>query len=552
MLRTLHIQNLAIIQQLQLQFQQGLVVLTGETGAGKSIILGAVNLLLGARADSNIIYNNAEKCIIEAEFDCVNKKNISKWLAKNDIDETADLIIRREINNKGRSRAFINDTPVTLTQLSAIGEMLIDLHRQFDTLEIKESDFQLDVVDTIAENEKQLLQYQEAYKIWKDDNNVLNDYIANKNKMQQELQQNTFLFDELNKIDWQNNNIENAEQELAILNNAEALQIDLNSCLQKLINDDENIASNLKQTIQKLNNYTSTIKVLDGLSTRLQASLIEIKDIASELETISETVELDHQKLEKLNEVYNEGTRLLLKHYAVNTQELIVIKNNLNDKLFVANNIDEAIEKQKTKVASQHKIMLELATVLNATRNKSATKIQTQINSLLPKVGMPSAKLKIEITTVQFVNTGNDKIEFLFDANNTEKYLPINKVASGGELSRLMLCIKSLMAKASNMPTLIFDEIDTGISGEVAKQVVILMQELAMHHQIITVTHLPQIASKAQQHLFIYKQLNEQSLVSTFVKTLNAQEQVLQIAIMLAGDQPTQIALKIAKELIEN
>jgi DNA repair protein RecN (Recombination protein N) len=552
MLKELHIQNLAIIQNLTLNFETGLVVLTGETGAGKSIILGAVHLLLGARADVNVIYNNADKCIVEAIFAMANNKPVAAWLLHNDIDDNNELIIRREINNKGRSRSFVNDTPVNLTQLSELGALLIDLHRQFDTLDIKQHDFQLNVIDAIAANETDINHYAESYIIYKNENKKLLELNANKNKMQQELTFNTFLLDEIAKTDWASNNIEQAEQELAILNNAEDLQIDLNGSLSKLINDDENIAGNIKYIIQKLSPYQGKIKVIADLVMRLQSSLIEIKDIASELEQVAESVDVDHEKLATITNVYNEGTRLLKKHHLENTSALLDFQAALQAKLYVANNIDEALQSQ-TKIVNNALLQLQKnAKVLSDARAKSASQVQQVINTLLPKVGMPNAALKIEIAPIEFTKDGADKIEFLFDANKTNKYLPINKAASGGELSRLMLCIKSLMAQATNMPTLIFDEIDTGISGEVAKQVVILMQELAKHHQIITVTHLPQIASKAQQHLFIYKQLDNEDKVTTFVKTLSASEQVQHIAEMLAGKQPTANALKIAKELIAN
>ncbi len=551
MLTKLFIKNFAIISQLDLQFQNGLIALTGETGAGKSIILGAINLLLGARADSNSLYNIEEKCVIEAHFSAKQNHAAKLFLQANDIESHDEIIIRREIQSNGRSRAFVNDTPVVLNQLASLGEMLIDLHRQFDTQEVKDSDYQLEVLDTIATNSSTIAEYSLKYKTWKEATNYLNQMQTEQMNLRKEHDYNQFLFDELDKISLKENEIENAEEELAILANAEGLKENLNKALLTLQNSEAPIIVELKSTINLLNHHATTIKKLQPLLERINISLIELKDIAAELESIEESIELDQDKLNIILDRFNEGTRLLKKHNLTSTDQLLHLQAALAEKLLKVTNADLQIAEAKENVNIAYQDMLSIAELLTEQRNKAALQAMQQVNDLLPKVGMPAANLKIELQSVACNAHGCDKVLFLFDANKTNKYLPIAKAASGGELSRLMLCIKSLLAKANGLSTLVFDEIDTGISGEVAKQVGLILQELSVHHQIVTVTHLPQIAAKAQHHLFVYKSADADGSIRTKVKLLSTQERITHIAEMLSGSQPTETALQTAKELME-
>jgi DNA repair protein RecN (Recombination protein N) len=550
-LTKLYIKNFAIISELELHFNTGLIALTGETGAGKSIILGAINLLLGARADSNSLYNKDEKCIIEATFEN-NASAANAFLKKNDIDSHAEMIIRREIQSNGRSRAFINDCPVVLQQLEMLGEYLIDLHRQFDTLDVKDSDYQLEIIDTIGHHTKDIEAYAAQFKIWKTATNHLASLQKEQTQLRQEFDYHQFLHSELEKINLQPNEIENAEQELAILSNAEEIKAALVQSNFALQNSENPIVVELKNCINLLNAHAGKIKVLVPILDRMNSCLIELKDIAAELEAMEENIELDENRLNIVLDKYNEGTRLLKKHNLATTNELIALQTDLSEKLLKVNNATQQIVDAQEQVQIAYQQLLILAKQLTIVRTKAITTATKQVNALLPKVGMPSAVLKIELQSVPCQSNGADKVSFLFDANKTNKFLPIAKAASGGELSRLMLCIKSLLAKANQLSTLVFDEIDTGISGEVAKQVAIILQELSTNHQIVTVTHLPQIAAKAQHHLYVYKSEDTDGSIRTKVKTLSEQERIAHIAEMLSGTAPTETALQTAKELMAN
>jgi DNA repair protein RecN (Recombination protein N) len=550
-LTKLYIKNFAIISKLELHFNNGLIALTGETGAGKSIILGAINLILGGRADSNSLYNKEDKCVIEAIFEN-NTNAANSFLKKNDIECHDEIIIRREIQSNGRSRAFINDSPVVLQQLELLGEYLIDLHRQFDTLDVKDSDYQLEIIDTIGNHAKIIDAYTAQYKIWKTATNHLQTLQKEQTQLRQEFDYHQFLHTELEKINLQPDEIENAEQELAILSNAEEIKATLVQSNFALQNSENPIVVELKNCINQLNHHAGKIKVLVPILERMNTCLIELKDIASELEEMEENIELDENRLNIILDKYNEGTRLLKKHNLATTNELIALQADLSQKLLKVNNAEQQIVDAQEQVQIGYQDLLLIAKQLTAAREKAVASATKQVNALLPKVGMPAAILKIEMQSITCQNNGADKITFLFDANKTNKFLPIAKAASGGELSRLMLCIKSLLAKANQLSTLVFDEIDTGISGEVAKQVAIILQELSAHHQIVTVTHLPQIAAKAQHHLYVYKSADADGSIRTKVKTLNQQERIAHIAEMLSGTSPTETALQTAKELMES
>ncbi len=553
-LQKIHIQNLAIISDLEINFSEGLTVLTGETGAGKSIILGSIQLLLGAKADVNMLHDKTKKCIVEGVFTANNNKTLLSYLSANDFDVTGnEVIVRRELSATSRTRGFINDTPCNVEQLRKVGEYLLDLHRQFDTLEIKQTDFQLEVIDTVANSTTALQNYRLVYNQWLTDTAHLQQLVAQRDAYKKDYDYNKFLYDELHALNIQPNELENIEQELGMLNNAEALKIALTYSVNALSEGDTPITSNLKSTINKLLTFTDNFKKLAGLTSRLEACLVELKDINEELIDLQDHVDIDEQKLNAYLDRFNEGNKLLSKHNVKTSEALINLKNELALKLQQSTDVESQIKTLQTSIAQSHLAMISSAATLTQQRNKSAAAISKQIEKLLPNVGMPNAQFKVQLEAKNFSSDGADKVTFLFDANNTGSLNPLSKVASGGELSRLMLCIKSLMAKAVHLPTLIFDEIDTGISGEVAKQVGIIMQELAQRHQLITVTHLPQIAAKAQKHLFVYKSITKEAgAVSTHIKTLDKQERIMQIAEMLSGNKPTETAQQTALELINS
>ena len=514
MLNKLFIQNYAIIDEIRIQFSSKLNIITGETGAGKSILIGALSLILGERADTSVLMEGDKKCIIEGNFK-IDKPEISAFLQDNDLDENEELVIRREITSNGKSRAFINDTPATLQQLKQLASMLVDLHQQFDSLELGNSIFQREVIDALANHATVLQSYQAVYRQWQHSKTELNQLIQQKNAFAKEADYNQFLFDELKEL------------HLA----------------------DRPILSSLKQIINQLQHYISYSAPLAAVVERLQSSQIELNDIAAELNTINNSVHFDEARILFINERLAVGYKLLKKHGVRETNELLAIQADLDNKLQAVLNIDEAILEKKKETVRLLDNSEKLAVTLSAERKKQISPFEEKVNSLLAQVGMPNARIKVEITDCPFNEYGKDTIEFLFDANKSNRFEPVKKVASGGELSRLMLSIKSLVAQKINLATMIFDEIDTGISGEAAKQVGIIMKNLAKNRQIICITHQPQIAGKADAHYFVYKETVGQS-VKTRIRLLEQEERIVSIAQMLSGEKPTAAALDNAREMI--
>jgi DNA repair protein RecN (Recombination protein N) len=549
-LQKLYIKNFAIIDELEIALPNGLIALTGETGAGKSIILGAIQLLIGARADSSSLYNKDEKCIIEAEFAVPNHKRIEPLLQEWEIDRYNLLLIRREISANGRSRAFINDTPVLLNQLEELGNELIDLHRQFDTANVKDADFQMMVIDVLANNLNELIQYKTIFSNWKQTAKEIQQLKQEQIALQKEQAYHQFVYNELDAMQLLPDEVENLEQQLVLLSSAEELKVSLAKTNFLLQDDEHAILSKLKQVVQLINNYSHNIKQLQPLAERLSSVQIELKDISEEINSLEQQVVLDEEALNKALERFNEGTRLLKKHHVQTTNELLAYKNEVENKLSISNTIDAKIAEEEAKLAALYINLQAKAQIISKGRNNIATQIEQNINEQLVQLGMPNAKFKIQLSAASFAENGADAVQYLLDANNTTKYTSLYKAASGGELSRIMLSIKGLLANATHLPTIIFDEIDTGISGEVAKKVGALLANLAHKHQLITVTHLPQIAAKATHHLYVYKQTNTANKVSTYIKLLSTQERINHIAEMLSGNKPSETALQAAKELL--
>jgi DNA repair protein RecN (Recombination protein N) len=551
MLKKLTIQNYAIINEIEIHFSDKLNIITGETGAGKSILMGALSLILGDRADTSVLLNREKKCFVEGSFAVSGKKEVRNFLKENDLDSEEELVIRREIAVNGKSRAFVNDTPVNLEQLRTLSSCLVDLHRQFDTLELGESDFQREVLDALAGHADLLQQYQTVYKQWQHSHRELEELQQQKNQFTKEYDYNKFLFDELEEAGLKENELEEADQELKLLSNSEGIKAALSKAVYELSEGELPLVQQLKSVINQLQTYSGYHANLPVLVQRLQSAYVELTDINGEIDHINDLIQFDPKRIEQLNDRIAEGYKLQKKHGVHSTAELLLIKNKLDEKLQAVLSIDEAIASKEKVVKQLIQDAEELATRLSANRNKQTKPLQDKVNKLLHQVGMPNARLQVQSQVVSLNYYGKDSVEFLFDANKSNRFEPIRKVASGGELSRLMLCIKSLVAQSLDLPTLIFDEIDSGISGEAAKQVGIIMKELAAKRQVISITHQPQIAGKADAHFFVYKEIKGEA-IKTNIKQLSKEERITTIAQMLSGEKPTAAALENAKEMVMN
>ena len=549
MLTKLEIQNYILIDHLSIDLSNQLSVITGETGAGKSIIMGALGLILGDRADSTVCREASKKCFIEGIFKLADLKNHQSFFEENEIELNDELIIRREINAQGKSRAFINDTPVTLTILKDLTSKLVDLHQQFDTMALGDTDFQRTVIDALASTQKELAEYQGSFTKWKENEKKLQSLITQKEDFEKTESYKQHLHEELAALQLQENELENLDQELKFLENAVGIKSQLAASIQILDHSDNPIVQQLKQMGHNLESIVKWQPDFASLVTRLKAAQIEIADIASDLSTWQDKIDFDDKKIATIQERLSLGYNLLKKHKVQTTAELLSIAAQLAKDLSEVLNLNDQISELTTLVKKLEKEVTTAAAGLTAKREKQMTPLTNNVNKLLHQVGMPNAKIKVTIDEVPYHLFGKDKVDILFDANNSQKFEPIKKVASGGELSRLMLCIKSLVAKSVDLPTMIFDEIDTGISGEPAKQVGLLLQNLGMARQVLCITHQPQIAAKGNAHLYVYKE-QKGSTTHTYLKTLDTKERVQHIATMIGGDPPSKSALDNAKELL--
>ncbi|HEY1113175.1 MAG TPA: DNA repair protein RecN [Chitinophagaceae bacterium] len=552
MLSRLSIQNYAIIDELEVDFSSNLNIITGETGAGKSIILGAMGLILGQRADSSSLLNRERKCIVEGSFrNELLDEHVTMFLKENELDVLDELVVRREIAPSGKSRAFVNDTPVNLAQLNQLSSLLVDLHQQFDTLELGESDFQREVLDALGGNFGTLKAYRQTYTQAQAVKGKLQELQSQKELFNKEFDYHQFQFNELEEANFKENELEDLDIELKMQTNAEGIKTALTKAYYELEESEEPIIRHLKGMINGLQQYKDLHPDLPGLVDRLNSAYIELQDICEETDRINNHIGSDPETIERINERLSLGYKLLKKHGVKTTAELLQIRTELNEKLQAVLNIDETIEATEKEYKALLAKAEEGAAKISAARTAQVKPLETQVNKMLAQVGMPNARLKVSIQKGSLTPHGFDDIEFLFDANKSGQFQPIRKVASGGELSRLMLCIKSLVAKSMNLPTLIFDEIDTGISGEAAKQVGVIMKELASARQVLCITHQPQIAGKADAHFLVYKAVKGNS-VTTGVRLLDTDERIVAIAKMLSGEKPTAAALENAREMVMN
>ncbi len=549
MLQKLHIVNYAIIDEIVIHFDKQLNVITGETGAGKSILMGALSLILGERAETTILQNRDKKCVIEGHFVVGEKPLVHEFLQLNEFDVDDTLVLRRELSAAGKSRGFINDTPATISQLKHIASLLVDLHQQFDTLELGDTDFQRQVLDALAGNTERLQLYRNDFGIFQKEKKALDELTEQKTGFYKELDYNQFLFDELNELKLTGNELEDMEEELKVLSNSENIKQVLTQAYTELKENEQPIVQQLKIMANQLSTSAHLVKQLPAIIDRLQTTQVELQDIAEEIDRLNDHVVFDQSRIEIINERLSAGYKLLKKHGVQTSGALLAIQQQLANQLTKVLQIDDLISEKKTYVAQLQQQVSQKAHEISRKRASQTAGLVQNVNQLLQRVGMPNSRIQVDITENNLSADGKDAIAFLFDANKSNRFEPIRKVASGGELSRLMLCIKSLVAETIDLPTLIFDEIDTGISGEAAKQVGLIMKALANQRQLICITHQPQIAGKANAHFFVYKE-NKGNAVNTNVRLLNRDERITSIAQMLSGESPTAAALENAREMV--
>lgn len=551
MLKQLYIKNFTLIDELDMMFHPGFSVITGETGAGKSIILGAIALLLGQRADSKQIKSGAERCIIEAHFD-LSHYDLLPFFKENDIDYDAeDCILRRELTAAGKSRAFINDTPVALTAIKQLGQALLDIHSQHQNLMLREEDFQLSVVDIIAKDDKALAEYQSAF----------DEYTKAKKRleqMQSDIERNAenedfmrFQLNELREANLSEGIQEELEQEGETLSHVEDIKEALFTA-ESLIGgeSDRTVVESIKEASRALTDITDVYADAAELAERLDSCVIELKDIAQDLSQKAEYVEFDPQRLEDINNQLDTIYSLQKKHRVSTVEELMSIEHDLAEQLSHIENSDEELQQLATEVEQLHKKCIDKATALTKQRCKAAAAIEKEMKERLVPLGIPKVRFSIAIDEKPLSQNGGDKVSFLFSANTSTEMRPVSEIASGGEIARVMLSIKAMISGAVKLPTIIFDEIDTGVSGKIAEQMGMIMQEMANgNRQVISITHLPQIAARGTTHYKVYKEETQKGTVSTMTM-LSDDERVQEIAQMLSGSDVTDAAISNAKVLL--
>ncbi len=549
MLTKLSIKNYALINHLDVGFTNGFTVITGETGAGKSILLGGLSLVLGKRADLSSLRDNKKKCIVEAEFE-VGKYGLQPFFEEHDLDYDPITIIRREILPSGKSRAFVNDSPTVLSSLSQLGDRLIDVHSQHQTLELTDNDFQLKVIDALANNSSILSDYVNKLKHYQSTSKELVQLIDFQNNATKEQDYNSFLLKELQAAPLTEGIQITLEEQYEQLNNVEAIMDQLSKGYQ-LLNEDQigilNLMTELKHASNKLAAFGTQFKTLDA---RIQSTFIEMDDIANELQEFQEGVEVNPQLLEEVNAQLQLLYDLQKKHNANDVSELIGIKAQLMEKVSATENIESTIKEKEEELLVLEKALKKVAGLLTARRNEAIPKLQQQLEETLVSLGMPSVSFNIALHAAsKFGNNGKDDLEFLFSANKGVDYGVLKKVASGGELSRIMLTIKSILAKYEQLPTLMFDEIDTGVSGEISNRMGDIMQEMSTTMQIFSITHLPQVASKGDHHFKVYKEEGGE-VTNTKMKKLSRDERVMELAEMLGGKALSDSAMAHARQLL--
>jgi len=549
LLTNLSIKNYALIDDLQISFNNGLSIITGETGAGKSILLGGLSLILGKRADLSSVKNTSKKCIIEATFDIVNY-SLKNFFKDENLDYESETIIRREILPSGKSRAFINDSPVNLTVLSELGNFLIDIHSQHQTLELINDDFQFQIIDALANNNMLLEDYKINLKSFNHVKKELEELILTKAEVLKEYDYNLFLFNELEEVQLVSGELQELETEYESLNNVEEIKEEL-ILSNQLLSDEQvgvlNSLSLLKNSLQKLSGLSKTYLELFN---RVNSVLIELDDVYGEIENKQDNLEANPNRLDEVNFKLQKIHNLLLKHSASCIDELILIREELSKKVLATENIDDAILEKENSKKDLEKELNKIAKDLLNNRNKAIPKLIKQLETILKDLGMANAKFDISIQHQEvFFSNGKDKLNFLFTANKGGEFKQLKKAASGGELSRIMLAVKSILAKYIQLPSIMFDEIDTGVSGEISNKMAAIMQQMSKSMQVFTITHLPQIAAKGDTHFKVFKEDLNGETISQIMK-LNNDERIVEIAQMLGGKEMSTSAIAHAKQLL--
>lgn len=549
MLNNIYIKNYALIGEINIQFSKGLNIITGETGAGKSILLGALGLVMGNRADTKVLYDEDQKSIVEATFN-IKEYNLQWFFDENDLDYAEELIIRREIVPTGKSRAYINDTPVTLDTLSHLTDELVDLHQQFDSQQISTEKFQREVTDTLSGNHKLLNEYKTYYDAFLKANKQLNQLLKNQSDNTKELEFNLFLLKEMEEVKIQENEFEDLNKELDLLTSSEDIKSLSSKISSVLDQNDLSVIPLIGELIRESRNLGHKDPRFASIAERMDSVKSELRDISREADDIFESTEFDEKRVNFVQERIQILQKLFKKHGLSGSEELILLQNQLAEKVKDLDSSEEKVIKTRKEIELISSNLDKLALTIRENRLKVIQKFEQNVLNALSELGMPSANFEIRITPSDvFLPHGKDNIQFLFSANKGGKLLEIKDAASGGEISRLILVIKSLVAGAMALPTMIFDEVDSGVSGDIAGKMGGILQKMAKNHQLIAITHAPQVAAKANAHYFVYKTETE-SNTKTALRMLSDAERVDEIAKMLSGNPPSQAAIANAKELI--
>lgn len=549
MLSHLLIKNYALIEKLEFTPDAELNIVTGETGAGKSIILGAIGLLLGNRADTKVLYNPDLKCVIEGTYD-VSGYFIQQLFDEEELDYSTTCVVRREISPSGKSRAFVNDTPVNLETLRRVTNQLMDVHSQHDSVLLGSNEYQLQLVDVYAQDEALLQAYHADYQTYRSAKNALDQLKAEASAMRKEFDYNNFLYRELTKAQLQAGEQEQLEDELNTLENAEEIREKLQLAYEYLDNPEQSVVSLLKGAVSSLSAVSKLSGQYAGLQERAQSALIELRDLAGEISTEQESIDMDENRAETVRERLNNLYQLFKKHSVSSVDALLTLQTELKEKVSKVENLDEALLEAEKRATEARERMMQAAEALSEARRAVLGAIEREISVLLHDLGMPNASLRIDCETGKPSPTGIDTVSFMFSANKGIKPQQLKNVASGGEFSRLMMAIKYILASKRSLPTIIFDEIDTGVSGEIAIRMGNMMRDMAHSHQIIAITHLPQIAAQGTRHYFVYKDHSADRTVSR-IRQLSFDERVNEIAQMIGGKNPSANTLKNAREILK-
>ena len=549
MLKQLYIRNYALIEELTIDLSNGLTILTGETGAGKSIILGALGLVLGKRADISSLKNNKEKCIVEAKF-TIGRYNLKEFFSNHDLDFEEDTILRREILPSGKSRAFVNDTPVTLPVINELKSFLIDIHSQNQTLQLSDTNYQFYILDSLSKNHENVKEYRSELNQFKSLTAELEEIERHQREVHQQYDYNLHLYNELDEAQLEIGEQEELESKLEKLNNVEDIKRSLSEAIYLSMDDEAGLQNALYTLEQNVSKIAPFAKEYEELSNRISSLKIEFDDIVNELENENENVEYDPIQLERLNDRLQLIFQLQKKHYVATIEELLEVYETLSKKVQSVENSEAIVTAKKLEIEVSRKNLNRISAIISKNRNSVLSSFQSELENILYNLGMQHTQFHINLSgSDEFLSNGKDKLDFLVSTNKGANFGDLKKVASGGELSRIMLSIKRILSQNTFLPTIIFDEIDTGVSGEISNKIAAIMQEMSSNMQVLAITHLPQIAAKGTHHFKVFKEDN-QSVTLTRIKELSSDERIVEIAEMLSGKNVSESAITHAKQLL--